>query len=197
MLCVEEHFPDTRRFADHWAVKRLANQYWSQRNYQLRMMRDSTSSSKAKDDVPARNIPCLIPTYKVPMQHIRTKIGYDQREWNRLRTCLRENIVIAKLKWSLHWRFQKPEKLRQIYDAVENQFPEMRRFAEQWAAKAMTKVFWDSCKRRGRQPFSLFTDEPIDSPKSKSTKPIKKNKTSGRGRGRPPKNKHRRILDSI
>ncbi|KAJ4000477.1 hypothetical protein F5050DRAFT_502381 [Lentinula boryana] len=115
---VEEHFPDTRRFADHWAVNRIAHQYWSQRKHQLRIMRNPTSSSKAKDDVPARNIPCLIPTYKVPMNHIRTTIGYDKKEWNRLRNCVRENVTVARLKWSLPWRFQKPEKLRQVYDAV-------------------------------------------------------------------------------
>ncbi|KAJ3842230.1 hypothetical protein F5878DRAFT_409219 [Lentinula raphanica] len=118
---VEQQFPETRRFENQWAVKRIAQQYWNQRKYHIRSERIASSSLdslEGKDDFPARTIPRLDPIYKVPMSVIRTYIGYDKREWNSLRTCVRENLMAVSLDWSVPWRAQQPEKLVQAYDAV-------------------------------------------------------------------------------
>ncbi|KAJ3776786.1 hypothetical protein FB446DRAFT_784828 [Lentinula raphanica] len=174
---VEQQFPETRRFENQWAVKRIAQQYWNQRKYHIRSERIASSSLdslEGKDDFPARAIPRLDPIYKVPMSVIRTYIGYDKREWNSLRTCVRENLMAVSLDWSVPWRAQQPEKLVQAYDAVENRFPETRRFSQQWAVKAMAKVFWDACRRRGRYPFGIMYDKHSIDP-------------AIRRRGRPPK----------
>ncbi|KAJ3916061.1 hypothetical protein F5877DRAFT_81267 [Lentinula edodes] len=152
---VEKHFPETRRFADRWAINQIAYQYGIQRNYHRRTERDFRPDSKAEDNVPAGSIPYSIPTYKVPMKDIRQALGYDKKRWNYLRTCVRENFA-AEFDWSVPWRAQNPERLARAYCAVEEHFPETRRFAERWALKAIAQVYWDACKRRGRKPFSIL-----------------------------------------
>lgn len=82
---MEKHFPETRRFADRWAINQIAYQYGIQRNYHRRTERDFRPDSKAEDNVPAGSIPYSIPTYKVPMKDIRQALGYDKKRWNYLR----------------------------------------------------------------------------------------------------------------
>ncbi|KAJ4466591.1 hypothetical protein C8R41DRAFT_906294 [Lentinula lateritia] len=114
---VEKHFPETRRFADRWAINQIAYQYGIQRNYYRRTERDFKPDLEAEDNVPAGSIPYSIPTYKVPMKDIRQALGYDKKRWNYLRTCVRENFAV-EFDWSVPWRAQKPERLARAYSAV-------------------------------------------------------------------------------
>jgi len=80
------------------------------------------------------------------MREIRSHLGYDKSKWRALRSCVRDSLRAARLNWSLDWKSQSTTKLGYAYNAIEDDFPELRRFTGQWAVNRIAKDVWDNRK---------------------------------------------------
>jgi len=80
------------------------------------------------------------------MREIRTHLRYDKSKWRALRSCVRDSLRAARLDWSLDWKSQSTTKLGYAYNAIEDDFPELRRFTGQWAVNRISKDVWDNRK---------------------------------------------------
>ncbi|KAJ7218622.1 hypothetical protein GGX14DRAFT_560970 [Mycena pura] len=82
---------------------------------------------------------------KVPMKEIQRHLGYDDKQWNSLfRTYCRDALTSARLKTGENWKAQRAEKLTMAYNAIEEAFPETRRFQGQWGIDRTVKQCWDN-----------------------------------------------------
>ncbi|KAJ7196298.1 hypothetical protein GGX14DRAFT_575108 [Mycena pura] len=81
---------------------------------------------------------------KVPMKDIQRHLGYDDKQWNRFRTYCRDALTSARLNTSENWKAQRAEKLTMAYNAIEEAFPETRRFQGQWGIDRAVKQCWDN-----------------------------------------------------
>ncbi|KAJ7770393.1 hypothetical protein B0H14DRAFT_2966837 [Mycena olivaceomarginata] len=91
-------------------------------------------------------IPALSRVSEVTMEAIRAHLGYDKCKWSALRSCVRDSLRAAQLNWDLPWKSQSTTKLGYAYNAVKDDFRELRRFARQWAVRRITKDVWDNHK---------------------------------------------------
>ncbi|KAF7350734.1 hypothetical protein MSAN_01634500 [Mycena sanguinolenta] len=82
----------------------------------------------------------------ITMEEIRTQLGYDKKRWNALRACIRDCLSAARLDWNHNWKSQSTTKRGYAYNAVEDDFPELRRFEGQWAVNHIAKNVWDNRK---------------------------------------------------
>ncbi|KAF8173006.1 hypothetical protein K438DRAFT_1847436 [Mycena galopus ATCC 62051] len=80
------------------------------------------------------------------MKEIRTNLGYDRKRWSALRACIRDCLRAARLNWDSNWKSQSTTKLGYAFNAIEDDFPELRRFEGQWAVNRITKDVWDNHK---------------------------------------------------
>ncbi|KAJ7331373.1 hypothetical protein DFH08DRAFT_966387 [Mycena albidolilacea] len=80
------------------------------------------------------------------MRQIREDLGYDKTQWNSFRTYCRDAATSARLNWGENWKSQRSDKLSKAYNAIEEAFPETRRFKGQWAIDRTVKQFWDNRK---------------------------------------------------
>ncbi|KAJ7312329.1 hypothetical protein DFH08DRAFT_877740 [Mycena albidolilacea] len=91
-------------------------------------------------------IPAPSRVSEVTMEAIRAHLGYDKRKWSALRSCVRDSLRAARLNWDLPWKSQSTTKLGYAYNAVEDDFRELRRFVGQWAVHRIAKDVWDNHK---------------------------------------------------
>ncbi|KAJ7333282.1 hypothetical protein DFH08DRAFT_1020779 [Mycena albidolilacea] len=79
------------------------------------------------------------------------RCGRYDRNWARIRNggtrfgprC----HELRRLNWDASWKSQRSGKLLKAYNAgIEEEFPETRRFAGQWAIDSTVKRFWDNHK---------------------------------------------------
>ncbi|KAJ7840331.1 hypothetical protein B0H13DRAFT_1910772 [Mycena leptocephala] len=82
----------------------------------------------------------------VTMAQIRADLGYDKARWRALRSCVRDCLRAARLDWNLNWKSQSTTKRGYAYNAVEGDFPQLRRFIGQWAVDRIAKDVWDNRK---------------------------------------------------
>ncbi|KAJ7071747.1 hypothetical protein B0H15DRAFT_957595 [Mycena belliarum] len=82
----------------------------------------------------------------VTMREIRTRMGFDRSKWRALRSCVRDCLRAARLNWDADWRSQSTTKRGYAYNAIEDDFPELRRFEGQWAVNRIAKDVWDNRK---------------------------------------------------
>ncbi|KAF8125904.1 hypothetical protein K438DRAFT_1790832 [Mycena galopus ATCC 62051] len=82
----------------------------------------------------------------VTMKEIRTHLGYDRKRWSALRACVRDCLRAARLNWDSNWKSQSTTKLGYAFNAIEDDFPELRRFNGQWAVNRIAKDVWDNHK---------------------------------------------------
>ncbi|KAJ7787497.1 hypothetical protein B0H14DRAFT_2953226 [Mycena olivaceomarginata] len=91
-------------------------------------------------------IPAPSRVSEVTMEAIRAHLGYDKRKWSALWSCVRDSLRAARLNWDLPWKSQSTTKLGYAYNAVEDDFRELRRFVGQWAVHRIAKDVWDNHK---------------------------------------------------
>ncbi|KAJ4469278.1 hypothetical protein J3R30DRAFT_1586768 [Lentinula aciculospora] len=97
------------------------------------------------NDISVHSIPR--PVVAPDRKFIRTAIGYEKEKWNNLLMCIRDNVAAAQLDWIVTLRKQNREKTVQVFTRMEKHFPEIRRFADQWAVKQLASQYW--YQRRG------------------------------------------------
>ncbi|KAJ6462971.1 hypothetical protein C8R45DRAFT_1013372 [Mycena sanguinolenta] len=100
---------------------------------------------------PRNNVQCsriAVPSRlsDVTMKDIRANVGYDRKRWSALRACVRDCLRAARLNWDGNWKSQSTTKLGYAFNAVEDDFPELRRFEGQWAVNRIAKDVWDNRK---------------------------------------------------
>ncbi|KAF8135885.1 hypothetical protein K438DRAFT_760135 [Mycena galopus ATCC 62051] len=160
----------------------------------------------------ARDDPINIPSRltDVTMGEIRGHLGYDKPKWRALRSCVRDSLRAARLNWDLDWKSQSTTKRGYAYNAVEDDFPELRRFVGQWAVDRIAKDVWDNHKtyincvdnpstyigrraaqRQGASPSSRHPSSPARAP----TSPQQSSRdTPTPGPSQRPVRTHRRLL---
>ncbi|KAF7361102.1 hypothetical protein MSAN_01141800 [Mycena sanguinolenta] len=94
----------------------------------------------------ATRIPAPSRISDVTMSEIRSELGYTKQQWNAVRSCVRDCLSAARLDWDAHWKSQSTTKLGYAFNAVEDDFPELRRFDGQWAVNRIAKDVWDNRK---------------------------------------------------
>ncbi|KAJ7131014.1 hypothetical protein C8R44DRAFT_849985 [Mycena epipterygia] len=99
----------------------------------------STEAQNSRIEVPSR-------LSDVTRHEIRTHMGYDKAKWRALRACVRDCLRAARLNWDADWRSQSTTKRGYAYNAIEDDFPELRRFEGQWAVNRIAKDVWDNRK---------------------------------------------------
>ncbi|KAF8175431.1 hypothetical protein K438DRAFT_1771054 [Mycena galopus ATCC 62051] len=82
----------------------------------------------------------------VTMEQIRDQLGFEKSKWNDLRSCARDCLSAARLDTKLHWKAQDTSKLAMAYNAIEHDFPALRRFEGKWAVARIAKDIWDNRK---------------------------------------------------
>ncbi|KAA1467733.1 hypothetical protein DENSPDRAFT_260700 [Dentipellis sp. KUC8613] len=79
----------------------------------------------------------------VKIRDIREYLNMHGREndelWNDVRNSIRSHMDAARLEGEEYFKAQRPKKLSRIYDAVEEQFPALRRFRNSWATEFLVK----------------------------------------------------------
>ncbi|KAF8144786.1 hypothetical protein K438DRAFT_1873153 [Mycena galopus ATCC 62051] len=80
------------------------------------------------------------------MEQICDQLGFEKSNWNDLRSCARDCLSAAHLDTKLHWKAQDTSKLAMAYNAIEHDFPALRRFERKWAVERIAKDIWDNCK---------------------------------------------------
>ncbi|KAF7334088.1 hypothetical protein MVEN_02314500 [Mycena venus] len=164
-------------------------------NSKASRLTERQASHPAPQSVPDDSIPRPRNASKIPMREIFRLLGYDKAKWNALRAYVRDALLAACLHWDLEWKAQRPEKQSRAYNAIEDAFPETRRFANQWAIDRIAKQFWDNHKTyrncvgndstyRGRQAAARRADHPLPDPQSLS--PIPLDSVRSRSRSRDP-----------
>ncbi|KAJ7232400.1 hypothetical protein C8J57DRAFT_1480693 [Mycena rebaudengoi] len=82
----------------------------------------------------------------VTMAEIRDELGFDKSKWIDLRSCTRDRLSAACLNPKLNWKAQDPSELGMAYNAIEADFPQLRRFEGKWGVERITKDTWDNRK---------------------------------------------------
>ncbi|KAJ7665691.1 hypothetical protein B0H14DRAFT_3179022 [Mycena olivaceomarginata] len=111
-------------------------------------------ANRHKDD-PGRLFRAAIPTPKpattpIDLGELRRSLcgGFD-RIWGMIRPggiLFGSTATSAHLNWGENWKSQRSDKLSKAYNAIEEAFPETRRFKGQWAIDHPVKQFWDNHK---------------------------------------------------
>ncbi|KAJ7159370.1 hypothetical protein C8R43DRAFT_948299 [Mycena crocata] len=82
----------------------------------------------------------------VTMAEICDALGFEKDKWIDLRSCTRDCLSAARLDTKLNWKAQDPTKLGMAYNAIEQDFPELRRFEGKWGVERIAKDTWDNRK---------------------------------------------------
>jgi len=108
----------------------------------------NTEKSPTTHSNEAQNSRIAVPSRlsDVTMHEIRTHLGYNKSKWSALRACVRDCLRAARLNWNADWRSQSTTKRGYAYNAIEADFPELRRFEGQWAVNRIAKDVWDNRK---------------------------------------------------
>ncbi|KAJ7346050.1 hypothetical protein DFH08DRAFT_870476 [Mycena albidolilacea] len=80
----------------------------------------------------------------VKMEELQQHLGFDDIQWNALRTCVRDALSAARLDLNTKWKAQAPAKLSMAYNAIEEEFPQLRRFPGQWGVDRIAKQCWSN-----------------------------------------------------
>ncbi|KAJ6448813.1 hypothetical protein C8R45DRAFT_1045783 [Mycena sanguinolenta] len=123
------------------------------------------NSPTPRNDVQCSRIAVPSRLSDVTMKDIRANVGYDRKKWSALRACVRDCITksgrslqgggfpllvmclrAARLNWDGNWKSQSTTKLGYAFNAVEDDFPKLRRFEGQWAVNRIAKDVWDNRK---------------------------------------------------
>ncbi|KAJ7256668.1 hypothetical protein C8J57DRAFT_1472945 [Mycena rebaudengoi] len=83
---------------------------------------------------------------EVTMAEIQDELGFDKLKWIDLRSYTRDCLSAARLNPKLNWKAQDPSKLGMAYNAIEADFPQLRRFEGKWGVERITKDTWDNRK---------------------------------------------------
>ncbi|KAJ7133656.1 hypothetical protein C8R43DRAFT_956501 [Mycena crocata] len=122
----------------------------------------------------------------VTMGEICDQLGFEKDKWIDLRSCTRDCLSAARLDTKLNWKAQDPAKLGMAYNAIEEDFPELRRFQGKWGVERIAKDTWDNRKsykkcshnpstyvgrrtaarREARRRHSRFSSPPASHPRS-------------------------------
>ncbi|KAJ6451056.1 hypothetical protein C8R45DRAFT_92681 [Mycena sanguinolenta] len=176
-----------------------------------------TNSSSQTPSIPDESISRPKNASKSSMWSIRKELGYDKIRWNAFRSYCRDAAMSAHLNWDGNWKSQRSDKLSMAYNAIEEAFPETRRFEGQWAIDRAVKQYWDNRKTyrscvgkgttyRGRQAAACRASRaespgnptPSTPSPQRMHSPPRSNNSAAAGPSRPrarPLN-HRRISDS-
>ncbi|KAJ7308739.1 hypothetical protein DFH08DRAFT_1050589 [Mycena albidolilacea] len=60
----------------------------------------------------------------VKMEELQQHLGFDDMQWNALRTCVHDALSAARLNLNTKWKAQAPAKLSMAYNAIEEEFPQ-------------------------------------------------------------------------
>ncbi|KAJ7348165.1 hypothetical protein DFH08DRAFT_1080268 [Mycena albidolilacea] len=95
-------------------------------------------------DAPAGSIPRPNNMSNVKMEDLQQQLGFDTAQWNVLRTCVCDALSAACLDREAKWKAQPPGKLSMAYNAIEEDFPQLRRFSGQWAVHRIAQQSWSN-----------------------------------------------------
>jgi len=82
------------------------------------------------------------------MKEIQNLLGprVDKLTWNAIRTFVRHRLRAAGLRWDLGWKAQDTYLLGIACRAINDEFPELKRFDVSWATYRIMKECWDNMK---------------------------------------------------
>ncbi|KAJ6478354.1 hypothetical protein C8R45DRAFT_1216508 [Mycena sanguinolenta] len=104
------------------------------------------SQTRSAPSVPDESVNRPKNASKTTMRTIQKELGYDKVRWNAFRSYCRDATTSARLDWDGNWKSQRSEKLSMAYNAIEEAFPETRRFQGQWAIDRTVKQYWNNRK---------------------------------------------------
>ncbi|KAF7347011.1 hypothetical protein MVEN_01454200 [Mycena venus] len=116
------------------------------RDLEAQIAQTSSSQARSTPSIPDESIDRPKNASKISMRVIREELGYDKTRWNSFRSYCRDAATSARLNWDGNWKSQRSEKLSMAYNAIEEAFPETRRFQGQWAIDRTVKQCWDNRK---------------------------------------------------
>ncbi|KAJ6579714.1 hypothetical protein DFH09DRAFT_1077303 [Mycena vulgaris] len=138
---------DTARIRELEALLREAHEQLQTTEARLQGAGDAEPRlTTRRNEAPNEPIPAPSRVSEVTMETIRAHLGYDKRKWSALRSCVRDSLRAARLNWDLPWKSQSTTKLGYAYNAVDDDFRELRRFVGQWAVHRIAKDVWDNHK---------------------------------------------------
>jgi len=127
----------------------------AQQAAELRAETASRDRPAAGGDVHAGSVAQPNNLANIKMDDLQQQLGFDSEQWNALRTAVRDALSAACLDPNAKWKAQAPGKLSAAYNAVEEDFPQLRRFANQWAVVRIAKQCWSNrrsyCRRVGNE----------------------------------------------
>ncbi|KAJ7138697.1 hypothetical protein C8R43DRAFT_1131874 [Mycena crocata] len=110
---------------------------------QIRQLRDAQPPPREPE---IRSIARPKRVSDVTMAEICDELGFEKDKWIDLRSCTRDCLSAARLNTKLNWKAQDPTKLGMAYNAIEQDFPELRRFEGKWGVERIAKDTWDNRK---------------------------------------------------
>ncbi|KAF7299575.1 hypothetical protein HMN09_00962700 [Mycena chlorophos] len=116
---------------------------------------------------------------KVTMRELRTTLGYTQSRWNAAGTHTRFACQAARLDPELKWQAQDSKKIAKMANVVHVDFPETRRFENDWGIKFIAAQTFS-----GSKSYRRCADDPNT---YRGRKTIERRDARGRNATRHPK----------
>ncbi|KAF8195342.1 hypothetical protein K438DRAFT_1968650 [Mycena galopus ATCC 62051] len=106
----------------------------------------SQPSRDTHADATAETIPRPSNASKVKMSELQDMLDIDNLTWNAIHTCTRDALSSARPDYARVWKAQKPDKFAKAYNAIEEEFPVLRRCEGQWGIDRIAKQTWGNRK---------------------------------------------------
>ncbi|KAJ7191811.1 hypothetical protein GGX14DRAFT_406911 [Mycena pura] len=117
---------------------------------------NGTAASNSQS-APAADIPRPLNISEVPISMIKDHLGvdvpgsnYSKEDWMYFRRMIRAALAAGCLKVGQSWKMQDPVKVGRVYNLLQHDFPEMRRFEGLWGLERVVQECWGNGKAYSR-----------------------------------------------